>query len=419
MSEEIRWFCGLDWASEKHHVCLLDAAGQVVGEIDVEHGGAGLSGLCDWLLAKTGGTPAAIAVAIETTSGPVVETFLEWGFAVFSLNPKQLDRFRDRFSVAGAKDDSRDARVLGGSLRTDRQAFRRLRVEDPVIIELREYSRMGDDLTAERNRLGNRMREQLWRYYPQALKVGDADLTAPWFLALWHQAPTPAKAAKLRRSVVERILTEHRIRRLAAEEVLRTLRQKPLVVAPGASEAATGHIRLLLPRIRLVNEQLKAVHHRLDELCAQLEAPEESEPGQQCEHRDATILRSLPGVGRIVLATMLAEASEPLRRRDYQALRALSGQAPITKRSGKSCVVLRRYACNKRLAEALFHWARAATQHDPTSRQRYAELRRRGKSHGRALRTVGDRLLFLACTLLERDTLFDANYKAAPATAAA
>lgn len=419
MSEEIRWFCGFDWASEKHHVCLLDAAGELLGEGDVGHGGAELSELCDWLLAKTGGTAAEIAVAIETTSGPVVETFLERDFAVFSLNPKQLDRFRDRFSVAGAKDDSRDARVLGNSLRTDRPAFRRLSVEDPVIIELREWSRMGDDLTAELNRLGNRMREQLWRYYPQALKVAGDNLTAPWFLALWHQAPTPAKAKKLRRSVVERILAEHRIRRVDAETVLETLRQKPLAVAPGATEAASGHIRLLLPRIRLVSEQLKAVHRRLDELCAQLEAAQESEPGQECEHRDATILRSLPGVGRIVLATMLAEASEPLRRRDYQALRALSGQAPITKRSGKSCVVLRRYACNKRLAEALFHWSRVAAQRDPTSRRRYSELRQRGKSHGRALRTVGDRLLFLACTLLERGTLYDANYKAAPATAAA
>jgi transposase len=419
MSEDIRWLCGLDWASETHHACVLDAAGRRLGECDVEHGGAGLGKLCDWLIEKTGGAPGEIAVAIETSSGPVVEMFLERGFPVFSLNPKQLDRFRDRFSVAGAKDDSRDGWVLADSLRTDRPAFRRLSVEDPVIIELREWSRMGDDLTAELNRLGNRMRGQLWRYYPQALQVAEGDLTAPWFLALWHRAPTPAKAAKLRRSVVERILVEHRIRRLDAVQVLHALRQKPLVVAPGATEAASGHIRLLLPRIRLASDQLKAVHRRLDELCAKLEAPEEQEPGQGCEHRDATILRSLPGVGRIVLATMLAEASEPLRRRDYHALRALSGQAPITRRSGKSCIVLRRYACNKRLAEALFHWARVAMQHDPVSRQRYAELRRRGHSHGRALRTIGDRLLLVACTLLERGTLYEANHKAAqPATAA-
>jgi len=418
MSEKIRWWCGFDWASEKHYVCLLDATGRCLGERTVEHDGAALGELCQWLLEKTGGTPGEIAVAIETTSGPVVETFLDRGFAVFSINPKQLDRFRDRFSAAGAKDDSRDARVLGDSLRTDPRAFRRLGAEDPVIIELREWSRLRKDLDTELKRLGSRMREQLWRYYPQALKVADGDLTAAWFLALWQQAPTPAKAATLRQTTVELILKSHRIRRIQAAEVIEILRAKPLTVAPGVGEAASGHIRLLVARIQLVNDQFKAAHRRLDELCAKLEAPMESEPGQAGEHRDATILRSCPGAGRIVLATVLAEAPGPVRERDYHVLRALSGQAPVTRQSGKSCVVLRRYACNKHLADALYHWARVAVQHDPISAERYAALRRRGHSHGRALRAVGDRLLFVACTLLKRGVLYDPEHRSGQAAAA-
>jgi hypothetical protein len=66
---------------------------------------------------------------------------------------------------------------------------------------------------------------------------------------------------------------------------------------------------------------------------------------------------------------------------------------------------------NKRLANALYHWARLATQHDALSRRRYAALRQRGHSHGRALRTVADRLLSVACTLLEQQTVFDPTYK--------
>jgi transposase len=418
MAEEVRCWCGVDWASQMHHVVLLDAKGACLGERKVGHGGAALGELCDWLLARTGGVPGEIAVAIETSWGPLVEMFLERDFPVFSLNPKQLDRFRDRFTVAGAKDDSRDGHVLADSLRTDPKAFRRLAPEDPLIVELREWSRLSEDLAAELNRLGNRMREQLWRYYPQALQLAGEDLTAPWFLELWHNAPTPAKAAKLRKTVVERILSTHRIRRLTAAQILEMLRQKPLTVSAGTSEAATGHIRMLAPRIRLINEQLKAAHRRLDALCARLEEPREDTPGQGCEHRDATILRSCPGVGRIVLATVLAEASEPLRRRDYHALRALSGQAPVTRQSGKSRFVQRRYACNSRLANALYHWSRVATQHDPVSQQRYAALRQRGKSHGRALRSVGDRLLLVACTLLERGCLYERDHKSAAAAAA-
>jgi Transposase IS116/IS110/IS902 family len=79
--------------------------------------------------------------------------------------------------------------------------------------------------------------------------------------------------------------------------------------------------------------------------------------------RDAAILASLPGNGRIVLATLLAEGWEALRRRDYHALRTLCGTAPVTKRSGKSCIVTRRLACNPRLQNALYHWARVAVQH--------------------------------------------------------
>ena len=204
--EELDWYVGFDWASEKHRVCLVDHTGRVVGERDVGHDGAGLTELCEWLIDKTRAEPGRIAIAIKMPHGPVVEMLLERGFAVHAINPKQLDRFRDRFTVAGAKDDSRDARVLGDSLRTDRRAFRGLAIDDPVVIELREWSRMADDLQQERIRLANRVREQLWRYYPQMLQLSE-DLAAGWFLALWDYAPTPAKAAKARQAGIARILS--------------------------------------------------------------------------------------------------------------------------------------------------------------------------------------------------------------------
>lgn len=296
--------------------------------------------------------------------------------------------------------------MLADALRTDRHCFRRLAVEDPIVIELREWSRMAEDLQQERNRLGNRVREQLWRYYPQALELGD-DLAADWFLELWALAPTPAKAARLRESRVTGLLKAHRIRRIETAEVLRILGQKPLVVAGGTVEAAIAHITAVAARLKLVNQQIKQAHRQLDELSDKLaESREEDAPGQKSEQHDVTILRSLPGVGRIVLATLLGEAAEPLRKRDYHALRTLSGVAPVTRRSGKRCVVLMRQACHLRLRTAVYHWARVAIQHDARSRARYAELRKRGHSHGRALRSVADRLLAVACAMLKTQTTF-------------
>jgi transposase len=407
MADTVNWLAGIDWSRSTHQVCVVAAiSAAVIGERSFKHSGADLAALCDWLLTKTGGSPGEIAVAIEVPHGPVVETLMGRGFTVYAINPKQLDRFRDRFTLAGAKDDRLDAHVMADALRTDRHRLHRLQPTEAEVLELREWSRMGDELKEEQVRLANRIGDQLWRYYPQALEVTD-DVAANWFLELWGLAPTPAKAVRVAEKSVARILAAHRIRRIDAAEALRLLRQKPIAVAPGTAQAASAHIRALAKRLKLVNRQLKEVDRQLDALCARLGAAEDDEAGQRGEQRDETILRSLPGVGRIVVATLLSEASEPLRRRDYHALRPLCGVAPVTRQSGKRKIVLMRQACHPRLRHAVYHWARIAIQRDETSRAKYTALRKRGKSHGHALRAVADRLLAVACAMLGTGTLFD------------
>ncbi|BDV41005.1 IS110 family transposase [Methylocystis bryophila] len=192
-------------------------------------------------------------VAIEVPHGPVVESLMERGFHVYAINPQQLDRFRDRFSPAGAKDDSRDAEALTDALRTDRHCFRLLAPLHPVVVELRERSRVADDLHAERYRLSNRVRELLWRYYPQFLELSD-DIGADWFLDLWRLVPTPDKA-KVCEATVERLLKRHRVRRITAAEALEQLTSSLICAAGGTVSAATGHLEAVARRIALVNRR--------------------------------------------------------------------------------------------------------------------------------------------------------------------
>jgi len=403
---EQRWYAGVDWASESHHVFLTDGAGRKIGEKIFKHSGEGLAEMAAWLLTASGAASSSqIYVAIETPHGPVVETLIERGFTIHAINPKQMDRFRDRFTLAGAKDDSRDAEVMASALRTDPPCFRPLAALDPTVIELREWSRIASDLGTERNRLTNRLREQLWRYFPAMLEL-ESDLGAPWLLDLWNLAPTPDKAARIREATVAKLLKRHRIRRFDAVHVLDVLRKPAVQVAGGTVKAASAHIKTLIARIRLVNGQIKEANRQLDALTAKLIPVEDTEAGQAKQH-DVEILASLPGVGRIVLATLLTEAWDALMRRDYAALRSLAGVAPVTKRSGKSCIVIRRQACSNRLANAMYHWARIAIQHDPRSKAKYAALRGRGHSHGRALRSVADRLLNVTCAMLKTGALFN------------
>jgi transposase len=406
MNDHLRWYAGIDWGSQSHCVFLTDGDGRRIAEKIFAHSAEELAEMAAWLLAESGAShPGQVLLAIEVPHGPVVEALLERGFAVHSINPKQLDRFRDRFTVAGAKDDSRDAKVMASSLRTDPDCFRLLVVADPTLVELREWSRIAEELGHERTRLANRLQSLLWRYFPTLLEL-EADLAAEWLIELIELAATPQKAARLHNSTIAKLLQRHRIRRLDADTVIALLRRPPLQLAPGTVEAASAHAVAIIPRIRLLNRQIKDAARQIDRLTAQLSIAQD-DPPRQNKQRDAVILASLPGIGRINLATLLAEASDALQRRDYSALRNLTGVAPVTRRSGKSHIVVRRRACHHRLANLAYHWARVAVQHDPRSRAKYAQLRARGHSHGRALRSVADRLLNVACAMLRHGQTYD------------
>jgi transposase len=398
MSEDYEWFVGIDWGSREHQVTVVGPDRTVRHERKTPHTGSDIAALAHWLVSLAGRTGATVAVALEVPRGALVDALLAQGLHVYALNPKQLDRFRDRYTVAGAKDDRRDARVLAGSLVTDRGAFRRLDPEDGRVVQLREITRLEADVDAELRRLSNRLREQLYRLAPGLLTLC-AGADEPWLWALLERAPTPAAGARLTRGTVVHLLAEHRIKRFTAEEVLTVLRAPALTVAPGVLEAAQEHLTLLLPRLRLGHEQQRRCAARSEQLLDDL--------AQTPEHRDVAILRSWPGVGRKVSATMLAEASRLLAARDYHALRCHIGCAPVTKESGRRRLVAMRHACNPRLRNTLHYWAQTAVQHDPVGAALYARLRARGCSHGRALRGVGDRLLAVLVAMLRSQTLYD------------
>jgi transposase len=402
----VTWYLGIDWGGQTHQWCLLDADGRVRGERTVAHTTEQIQAALTWLRKTTEAEPDQIAVAIETPHGVLVDTLLEQGYAVFAINPKQLDRFRDRFTAGGAKDDRRDARVAADALRTDPRAFRPVRVNDPAMIQLRELARLLDDLQVEEGRLTNRLREQLGRVHAGWLTLCPA-ADETWLWTLLRAEPHPDAWPTLARRRITPVLREHRLRRITTDDVVTALRAPRLTVAPGVADATAVRVGVLVPQLLLVRAQHAGVQQQLDQLLAQLaELP--ADEAESREHRDVEILRSLPGVGRMVTATMLGEATRPLADRDYRTLRAYAGAAPVTKRSGKRvfCVQMR-YACHGRLRNALYHWARISIQHDAGARAYYDALRARGHHYARALRSVGDRWLRILIGMLKSGTLYD------------
>jgi transposase len=402
MEEPFRYFVGIDWGTQNHRVAVLDRDGQSIEQYDAAHSGEGLVALVDKLKQRTACEPALVAIGIEVAWGALVETLVENGFSIFSINPKQVDRFRDRFTVAGAKDDARDALVLATSLRTDRNSYKRVEIDSPEVLRLRELSRFEDELKIELRRATNRLWQQLHRYYPQMLTISPAaDDRFMWDLLA--AVPTPAEGAKITGLRIQRILKANRIRKLVVEDLLSVLKSTPLALAPGAGQAACEHVLLLLPQVKLLDEQLREVGNRIKHL---LDAMTTAKTGEHIPC-DAGLILSIPGVGPAVAAALLTEASRPIRERDYKALRCYAGTAPVTRQSGKRKTVGMRYACSPRLRNAVYYWAASSLSCDSRSRQLYDGLRASGHHHARALRGLADRLLGVLIALLKTQKTFD------------
>lgn len=405
---------GLDWGSTAHHLWVTDGAGTMLGHRVVAHNGAALLAATDWLVSLADGDPTRVVVAIEVPRGPVVETLLERGCEVFAINPKQVDRFRDRYSVAGAKDDRRDAQVLNHAWRTDAAVFRHLDVGDARTVELRECVRHDQELGEDLVRLTNRLRELLQRVWPEVLQLTPA-ADEPWLWALLARIPIPPERGRFHVSWIRQLLRRHRIRRFDAEQLVTVLRTPSVHLAPGTRDGVAMRIADLVAQLSVLHRQRRQAERRLTDILASMT---DDRPEHGREHHDGQILQSLPGIGLRIAATMLAEAADVLRTRDYHALRVLAGIAPVTKQSGKRHMVCMRYACNHRLQTAMYWWGQNALRIDPRSRAHYQRLRRGGHSRARAIRGITDRLLAVLIAALKTDTVYDAARRPVRETAA-
>lgn len=411
-TDQVEMFCaGIDWATETHAVCVLDGSCARLAQFTVPNTPEGLSGLVTRLVEQCEANRDRLSVAIEVPHGPVVDALLEAGFAVFSINPKQADRFRDRHSPSGAKDDRRDAWVLADALRTDREAFHRVDPDHPAVVELREWSRIDQELSRDLLAQANRLRAQMLRVAPHWLKLCPA-ADEPWFWALLELAPTPAEARRLGLPQVRRVLKAHRIRRLSAEQVLDALRSSPPGTPGGITLAVGAHVRVLIPQLELLHRQRRKAEA---ELARCLDACRAVFANGQDRPSDVDIVLSLPGIGVHVAACLFGEAGRYLHARDRRGFRSISGTGPITKSSGKTRSVRMRRACNFRLRDSCYHWARIAVQREARSREQYAALRAKGHGHARALRGANDRAVDRLFTMLEHGECYDPSRGRVPA----
>ena len=170
--------------------------------------------------------------------------------------------------------------------------------------------------------------------------------------------PNPEVAQLRRKSSVATILKAHKIRRFQADQVLAQLGAEPLPVSTTTTMLLQEQITLWFQQLALVQQQFSDVTQQLESKLESMSTMDSASTADTSgtnllKPSDRDILASIPGVGKIVLGNLLGEASTAIRHRDYAALRCLTGVAPVTKRSGKSCRVQRRRAANLRLVDSI------------------------------------------------------------------
>ncbi len=395
MSEH-RFYVGVDLGNTHHAVCIVDGTRKVIKQKTVANDRSVIEFITEVCSATA---PAEIAVALEDKNNVVTDALLALGFGVFTINPKQVDRFRDRHSVAGAKDDRRDALVLATSLVTDQMAFRGLPAPDDNAVVLGSKVHELDRLDEEHRRLSNQLRAALLRFFPALLALCEA-ADQPWFWALAQLLGDADNAARVKKTSIASLLKTHRKRVITLEQVVDVVTRQHLRPTPAVRRAGRESVGRIVQQLRLLEKLRTALKKGLNDLQESMKSPDPAAPS------DVDILRSIPGVGPKTTAALLAHAGALLRAGELSTVRGMCGVAPVTRQSGKSHSVTMRYACNAALREAVFHAANAAARYDAYFKHLYASLAARGHHHARILRGLGDRMMHIVVAMFRSRTLY-------------
>ena len=402
---------GIDWAEAFHLVALGHPEEGVIQIRRVEHTPAAV----DQLIAQIAALepdPAEVRVVIETRHGLLVERLVDAGYTVLPVNPDLVARRR---GPARKKDDAEDARICC-LLALDRHTrLRPLVPHGELAAELRAIARDDERAARDQRRLLNRLRHDLLSTYPAALAIAGDDLGAPTMLKLLQRWPTrDLLAAVSRQELVAFARTNrHGWPERLADKIIAALTADQFTPRAWLVRAKADTIRLAATQLLAIHAQRRTWERRMGELlvgtprAGRVHQPGEGQPGQALP--GGQVYLSFPGLGDRLAARVAGEIGDhPQQFGSPNALACYAGKAPVTRRSGRSeLVVATRLACNRYLADAVQQWAFCSLRYSGWAREFYDAQRGRGKTHHAALRALGNRWLEILWHCLIRGQLYD------------
>ena len=387
---------GIDWADDHHDIFAVNDIGRHVADFRVKADREGLAHLRDRLgqLSAEAGGKDQVAIGIETSRLLLVDLLLNDGYTVYPINPKAIDRYRDRYTASQAKSDRFDAEVIANALRTDRERFRPIQPDSPLVRELRILVRDQRRLIRTKTMFLNQLQAALKDYYPVVLEFFD-DFDGPSALAFLAKYTLPAR---LGAKPIERLLRSqhHPHPEQKAQQIAAKLSEPFIPVDEFTVRAKSRLVRTLVEQLQALRAQIQGYQKEIENLFE--------------KHPDSNWIQSLPGAGPGNGPRLLTELGD--NRARYESpdrLQCEAGTCPVTASSGKSNFVFFRRACRKSFRDTMHQFSFCSMNQSTWARALYDQSRAKGKTNASALRVVGDKWLKIIYHLWKERKPYDEN----------
>lgn len=367
-------FIGIDWADEEHAVCVLD--GPRLRREVLPHTPEAIAAWAAGLAREFGNQP--VAVMVEQSRGALLQALMQYPqLVLFPINPKQAARYREALVHSGKKDDPTDAECLARFVREHHRQLRAWKPADAVTRQLAQLVELRRKAVESRKQTTQQCQARLKQYFPLALDLVPGNAGDALCFAVVERWPTQQALARANPATLRKFFAQHGRRNAEQvnELIARIRAALPLTTDRAIIDPNALAVKFLVKELRV----LEAAVAEFDAAIAECFAA----------HPDAELFRSPPGAGAALAPRLLvAFGADRDRFASADEVQAYSGIAPITKRSGKSRQVTKRYFCNKFLRQTFHEFADHARKWSTWSKAFYEHLRARGHRHHAALRSL-------------------------------
>ena len=371
------YIIGIDIGKNHHEASIVSPEGKQIGRslrFATTHKGA--DSLMRFIFKNIGNSPCVFGMEATGHYWYPIYSFLKAkGYTIYVINPIQSDSLRKMY-IRQTKNDSIDSFLIAEVIRFGQ--FGTTSMADENILAMRQLCRYRDSVISSRTEIKLRIGTIMEQIFPEYEKQ---------FSSLWVSTSM---------GILEKYLTPENIENTPIDELFEIIKDKShnrLTKAKAISikEAAADTFGIKIAQDAF-SFQLKQLIDRMNFLDKQIEALD-CQILEYYEKFDC-YLHTIPGIGMIGAATILAEIGDISRFKNSSALVAFAGIDPTVRQSGEFNSTHNHMS--KRgspyLRHAIFLAATTCSFHNSPLNAYYKKKRDQGKHHLTATGAVARKL---------------------------